>query len=111
MSRNGILIDYEFCTGCHTCEMACKTELGLPKGKWGIQVSQIGPWQIDDNQWEYTFIPVPTTLCNLCEDRVAAGKLPTCVHHCQALVMRYGPVEELAALMKDKPKMLLFAPK
>ena len=20
----GLLIDYEFCTGCHTCEVACK---------------------------------------------------------------------------------------
>lgn len=109
MSRNGLLIDYEFCTGCHTCEMACKVELGLPKGKWGIQVAQIGPWQIDDDRWEYEFVPIPTELCNLCEDRVAAGKLPTCIHHCQAGVMEYGPVEELAKKM-TKQKMVLFTP-
>ena len=24
MAQQGLLIDYEFCTGCHTCEMACK---------------------------------------------------------------------------------------
>lgn len=110
MSRNGLLIDYEFCTGCHSCEMACKAELKLPVGKWGIQVAQIGPWQIDENRWEYEFVPVPTELCNLCEDRVAAGKKPTCVHHCQAFVMEYGPVEELAKKM-TKPKMVLFTPK
>lgn len=110
MSRNGLLIDYEFCTGCHSCEMACKAELKLPNGKWGIQVAQIGPWQIDENRWEYEFVPVPTELCNLCEARVAAGKKPTCVHHCQSMVMEYGPVDELAKKM-NKPKMVLFTPK
>ena len=30
----GILVDYEWCSGCHTCEMACTVELshgGFPK--------------------------------------------------------------------------------
>lgn len=106
----GLLIDYEFCTGCHTCEMACKTELGLPEGKWGIQLTQIGPYEIEEDKWEYTFIPVVTELCDLCKDRVAAGKYPSCVHHCQAQVMEYGPIEELAAMI-NKPKMILIAPK
>ncbi|HBT95151.1 MAG TPA: oxidoreductase, partial [Coriobacteriia bacterium] len=25
----GILINYEYCTGCHSCEVACRNELGL----------------------------------------------------------------------------------
>ena len=29
MSQHGLLIDYEFCTGCHACEVACKVEKGL----------------------------------------------------------------------------------
>jgi anaerobic dimethyl sulfoxide reductase subunit B (iron-sulfur subunit) len=110
MSRNGLLIDYEFCTGCHSCEMACKAELKLPTGKWGIQVAQIGPWQINEDRWEYEFIPVPTELCNLCEDRVESGKKPSCVHHCQSLIMEYGPVEELTKKM-TKAKMVLYTPK
>ncbi len=28
----GILINYEYCTGCHSCEVACKKRLGSPKG-------------------------------------------------------------------------------
>lgn len=110
-TRYGLLIDYEFCTGCHTCEVACKQELGLPNGQWGIKVLQDGPRQLDDDKWEYLYYPIPTSLCNLCADRVAVGKKPTCVHHCQAGVMSYGPVEELAKKMADKPKMVLFAPK
>jgi hypothetical protein len=31
--------------------------------------------------------------------------MPSCVHHCQALVMEYGPVEKLAAKI-NKPKMV-----
>jgi len=44
MARNGLLIDYEYCTGCHTCEVACKQELDLPVGKWGIKLLEDGPW-------------------------------------------------------------------
>jgi len=111
MSRYGLLIDYEFCSGCHSCEIACKLEHQLPHGQFGIQVLQMGPRKIGEDKWEYTFIPVPTDLCDLCEDRVREGKLPTCVHHCQSMIMRYGPVEELGSMMNEKPKMMLFAPK
>lgn len=110
MSHNALLIDYEFCTGCHSCEVACKQELGLPVGKWGIKLTQVGPWQVSADRWEYNYIPIPTGLCDLCGARVAEGKKPACVHHCQAQVMEYGPVEELAAKMVTKGKMVLFAP-
>jgi serine/threonine protein kinase len=26
MARYGLLIDYEYCTGCHSCEVACQME-------------------------------------------------------------------------------------
>ena len=41
----------------------------------------------------------------------AKGKKPTCVHHCQSLVMEYGPIQDLAKKMEGQPKMVLFAPK
>ena len=44
---NALLIDYEFCTGCHACEMACKVEKGLGEGEWGIKLAEIGPWKLD----------------------------------------------------------------
>ena len=110
-SRNALLIDYEFCTGCHSCETACKVELGLPLGQYGIKIAQDGPRELESGKWEYTYLPIPTSLCNLCEDRVAMGKLPSCVHHCQAAVMTYGTVEELSAIMAGKSKMVMFTPK
>jgi Fe-S-cluster-containing dehydrogenase component len=106
----GLLIDYEFCTGCHTCEVACKNEHGFPVGQWGIKILQDGPRKMLDGKWEYDYLPVPTSLCDLCEDRVGQGKLPTCVHHCQPDVMKYGSVEDLSKIA-TKPKMVLYTVK
>lgn len=106
---HGLLIDYNFCTGCHSCEMACKVEHDLPEGAWGIKVNQIGPTQLEDGSWEFSFVPTPTKRCDLCADRVSEGRLPTCVHHCQGLCMSYGPVDELAKKM-TKANMVLFTP-
>jgi anaerobic dimethyl sulfoxide reductase subunit B (iron-sulfur subunit) len=114
--RYGLLIDYEFCSGCETCVVACKEEHDFPVGKWGIRVYQDGPWQKDDSDdqgrsFNYNKIPVPTDLCDLCADRAAIGKEPTCVHHCQAFVMKYDTIEELAQELAKKPKQVLWAPK
>ncbi len=92
----GLFIDYEYCSGCNACVTACKMEHDMPKGDFGIIIQQDGPRQSSDGVWEYNYLPVPTHLCDLCADRVAAGKLPSCVHHCQDAVMVYGTVEELA---------------
>lgn len=105
---NGILVDYEWCSGCHSCEMACKLELNLPEGQWGVNLAQIGPYQIDEETWEWVNMPVFTKQCNLCEDRVVQGKLPTCVQHCQAAVLKYGELEDLAKELIAKPKQVLF---
>ena len=46
--RNGLLIDYEFCTGCQSCEVACQKEHGFEAGTWGIRVLDEGPWEVDE---------------------------------------------------------------
>ncbi|HWQ75145.1 MAG TPA: oxidoreductase [Syntrophomonas sp.] len=106
---NGLLIDYEFCTGCHGCEIACKKVLGLAPGEVGMALKKDGPRKKPDGRWELNYIPVPTELCDLCADRVAEGRKPKCVHHCQALCIEYGSVSELAKKM-TKGKMVLFTP-
>lgn len=108
-SRYGLLIDYEFCTNCHTCEVACKKELDLKVGQYGIRVLEDGPRQTPNGKWEWTYLPLPTSLCNLCEKRVEEGRLPTCVHHCQAGIMEYGTIEELSKKLEEKPTMVLFS--
>jgi Fe-S-cluster-containing dehydrogenase component len=109
-TSNGLLIDYNLCSGCHSCEVACKKEHKLVVGQWGIKLAEDGPRKLSNGKWEWNYIPIPTELCDLCEERVKDGKNPTCVHHCQAQVMTYGPVEELAKQMVGKRKMALFTP-
>lgn len=107
--KNGLFINYEYCTGCHTCEVACKKELNLPKGQYGIHLLCDGPRETEGGKWEYTYIPYPTHLCDLCEKRVSEGRLPTCVHHCQAGVMEFGPYDELVKLLEKQPHSVIFA--
>lgn len=110
ISSKGLLIRYDYCTGCHACEVACKREHDYGYGHCGISVMQYGPSQEPDGTWDYFYIPVTTDLCDLCIDRLEAGKLPSCVHNCQAKVMEYGDVEDLARKMAYIKKCVLFSP-
>ena len=110
----GLLIDYEFCSGCQSCEVACKMEHDLPVGKWGIRVFDDGPWQIDDDKdngkgFNWNKIPVPTDMCDLCAERTEIGKLPSCVHHCEAACMEYGDMEELSKRLVEQPRSVVFS--
>lgn len=110
--KYGLLIDYEWCSGCQSCEVTCKEEHGYPVGKWGIKVLEEGPWEIEDGSgvFNYNYIPVPTDLCDLCANRTEKGREPMCVHHCLANVITYGSVEELAKKLDDKSKQVLWVP-
>ena len=110
MTTYGLLIDYEYCTKCGSCQVSCKEEHGYPVGKSGIEVVAQGPWRIDDDNINFNYFPLPTDLCDLCADRAERGREPLCVHHCLANVMYYGPVDELAKRLEDKPKQMLVVP-
>lgn len=110
MAEYGLLIDYEFCTGCQSCEVACKEEHGYPVGQWGIRVQEDGPWEYGEHEFNYNFLPFPTDLCDLCAARTSVGREPTCVHHCLANVMQYGRIEDLAKKLGEKTKQVLFVP-
>lgn len=112
MGRKGLLIDYEYCCGCHTCEVACQKEHGFAPGQWGIHLHEEGPWAIEGTKrHQYDIIPVPTELCTLCAERTSRGKQPTCVKHCQTACMKYGEVADLIADLERKPKQVLFVPR
>lgn len=106
MTVQGLWIDYEFCTGCKACELACQQEHGFEVDELGIQVFE----QLINGGQTYNFVPIPTDLCDLCAERVGREGKPSCVHHCMAKVMEFGPVEELVARMVDKPRSVIWAP-
>ncbi len=110
MATYGLLIDYEYCTNCGSCQVTCKEEHAYPVGKTGIKVLSDGPWKIDDEHWNWNYFPVLTDLCDLCATRTAGGREPMCVHHCLSNIIAYGPVEELAKKLDEKPKQFLMVP-
>lgn len=110
MAKNGLMIDYEFCTGCHACEVACKQEHGYPVGTGGIKMNEILT-TLPNGRLRIDYIPFPTAYCDLCAARVSDGEKPACVKHCQAQVMYYGDVTELAQVMSDKSHCVMFTPR
>jgi Fe-S-cluster-containing dehydrogenase component len=110
MSRRGLLIDYDYCTGCHSCEVACKQEHDYPVGKGGIHLTEILT-ELPDGTQRIDYIPFPTAYCDLCAKRTARAEAPTCVKHCQAATMFYGTLVELTEIMEKKPHCVLFTPR
>ncbi len=108
MARNGLLIQYEWCTGCHACEVACKQEHNYPVGVCGIKVVEV----VNDNKEKVfvDFTPFTTRFCDLCTARVKGGDEPACVKHCQATCITYGTVAALAKAQEKQPRSSLFMP-
>ena len=109
MERKGLMINYEYCTGCHSCEIACKQEHQYPVGRGGINLSEIIT-ERPDQSLRIDYLPFPTMYCNLCPARTAKGELPSCVKHCQAAGTYYGTPPQLAKLMEKRPRSVLFVP-
>lgn len=107
MEKYGLLIDYHYCTGCHTCEVACQQEHNYAGGQFGVTVTE----HITETQngLAIDYVPFFTDLCNLCRHRVKDGKKPACVKHCLARCMTHGPISELLPMVTDRSKCVLYS--
>ena len=109
-TKYGLLIDYEYCTGCFACQVACQQEYRRPKDIVGMQVIETIQ-MLSNNKPYLSFIPFPTELCTLCASRTSKGFEPACVKHCMADCIKFGPVVELAKEMTKKGRMVLWTPR
>ena len=95
-----MIVNYEYCTNCRSCEISCRKEKGIPLDQWGIKVQQLGPAQFDDAiEWDY--VPVPSSLCDMCVERIQGGKKPACELHCLSDVIRIVPLEDAGRTMAE----------
>jgi Fe-S-cluster-containing dehydrogenase component len=106
--KYGLLIDYEYCTGCHSCELACAQEYKHKPGVHGIKVFEVEQ-KLPNGGAYLTYFPFPTEVCILCSHLTKEGLEPACVKHCMSACMKFGRLEDLAAEIK-KPRMVLWAP-
>ncbi len=108
MSKMGLLIDYENCTGCYACVVACIQEHEYPQDKSGIVVNEIVTEGVDRVRIDN--LVFPTELCDLCAKRVSGGEVPACVKHCQSSCIYFGPLDDLAKKMDGMERSALYAP-
>ena len=110
----GLLIDYKYCTNCRSCEVACQQEKGLASDQFGIRVLESKAERkgdVIDDAWDWAYVPMPTWRCDLCAERLDAGRKPMCVKHCLAACMQVGPMDELAERAKELgDKVVIFKP-
>jgi Fe-S-cluster-containing dehydrogenase component len=106
----GLLIEYEYCTGCLACVVACSQEYKWPAGMAGMKVNEIVENLPKDKNY-LVYLPFPTELCVLCAARRKEGKEPACAVHCMARCIKCGPIERLATEMAGRKRMVLWKPR
>ena len=73
MSKYFMLQDQQKCIGCHSCEIQCKCNKGLPPAPRLCQVIEVGPENIDGKpRASYIFMP-----CFHCENPWCVAACPT----------------------------------
>lgn len=71
--RNAIVVDLDRCSGCFSCEVACKMENDIPLGTYYNKVITVGPFG-DFPKLQQYFLPVH---CQQCENAPCVNVCPT----------------------------------
>jgi len=82
-STGSVVYDADKCIGCRYCMQACPHK--IPRYEWGSTQPRIRK-------------------CNLCTDRVKAGKLSTCAEDCPTEATLFGDMDQLIAVAKKRLK-------
>ncbi len=103
----GMLLNAERCTGCFSCQAACREVNHVPfEEKW-LEVVRRKPVIVDGDLRLYHLLAPQLDKCAEC---VARENPPLCVSLCMANCLYVAPVDKLLPLLKNKGKWVLYAP-
>jgi len=80
VTRIGFAVDTSACTGCKTCQAACKDRNGLPLGVLWRRVYEVagGGWRRDGAAWRHDVWAYSLSIsCNHCEEPICLEVCPS----------------------------------
>ncbi len=103
----GMLLDAERCTGCYSCQSACRDTNQVPFSERWLEVIRRKPVFVDGELRMYHLLAPELDKCAVCVQREYP---PLCERVCMASCLFVAPVEKLEPIMKKKGKWVLYHP-
>jgi Fe-S-cluster-containing dehydrogenase component len=101
----GMLLNAERCTGCYSCQSACREINRVPfEEKW-LEVVRRKPIIVDGELNLYHLLAPQLDKCAECIERESP---PLCVKVCMANCLYVAPVEKLIPITKNRGNWILY---
>lgn len=103
----GMLLDLDMCTGCYTCQTACRETNHYGYDEQWMQVIRRDPYFVDGKLRMYHLVAPSLEKCAACYEN---DPDPLCAKTCSSAALFVGPIDELAITMKGR-HAALFGPR
>ena len=112
MTKRGILVDLEMCSGCWTCAMVCHVAHHLEEDDYRLYIRTNGAGGVDEPAGEFpnctiSWQPIFTKSCTLCADRLAGGIEPYCMRNCPVRAIIHGDFDDESSEISQRYQELL----
>lgn len=101
----GMLLNAERCTGCYSCQAACREANQVPYDEKWLEVIRRKPSPVEGKLQLYHLMAPVLDQCAKC---IEHENPPLCVRVCMANCLYVAPVEKLVPLLKEKGNWVLY---
>ncbi len=102
----GMLLDYEMCSGCYTCQTACRETNHYGYDEQWMQVIRRDPYFVDGKLRMYHLVAPSLDKCAQCYEN---DPDTLCTKTCSSAALFVGPVDELISEMQGRNAALFVA--